>query len=158
MFATAEVSKLMPTDRKPQSVLLSHWATADENLAPESTANIHRQEHPRDRPMIDLVRHHDWRRFCALWLLIGVVSAIDVYLTLRFRDDLLYNEENRIGLYLMKLNGGDPSLFLSLKFLGTILSLGILVNVFLCRPKWGMLVAKCVAAFQVGLLMYLTLA
>lgn len=97
-------------------------------------------------------------RFLVLWVVIAAVSAFDVYVALRHEADLFYTERNLIGRYLLHLDGGRPSLFLSMKFLGSMLLLGILTNIYHCRPKLGLMIAIGVATFQLGMLAYFTLA
>jgi hypothetical protein len=100
-------------------------------------------------------RQRNWPKFLVLWQMIGMVSAYDAFLAMKHREDLLYLERNFLGKLLIVLHNGDPALFLGLKFLGTILALGILAHLYHTRPHWGLTVARVVATFQVGLLSYL---
>src|SRR5665213_745429 len=68
--------------------------------------------------------------FPVLWLLIGVISAVDTYLTVKFRDTLHLLESNPIANMLLDLDGGDASLLIGFKFLGSIIALGILAALY----------------------------
>lgn len=101
-----------------------------------------------------------WRQFFALWQIIGSISAYDAFLAMKYRAELagpLGTEKNWLGQWLLSFDGNDPALFLGAKFLGTVLVLGILTNLYLSRPHWGLAVARGVATFQMSLLAYLTL-
>ncbi len=93
--------------------------------------------------------------FPGLWLFIGLVSAFDTYLTIRFRDSLLDHEENPLARILLRLDHWEPSLLISAKFLGSLLALGILTALHLRDRRLGLTVAGGLAAFQLGLLWYL---
>lgn len=103
------------------------------------------------------MRIENWPQFFVLWQIIGCISAYDAFLAMKYRDELYYEEQNLLGRLLLLLNDGDPALFLGLKFVGTTMVLGILANIYHRRPQWGMVIAKGVAAFQIGLLAYLTI-
>lgn len=106
------------------------------------------------------VHIQNWPQFFVLWQIIGCVSAYDAFLAMKLRSELagpLGSEQNWMGQWLLTLDGGDPALFLGVKFLGTIMVLGILINLYHNRPQWGLLVARGVATFQMLLLAYLTL-
>lgn len=93
--------------------------------------------------------------FPGLWLLIGTVSAIDTYLTVKFREHLVFLESNPIANMLLWLDEGDPSLLIGFKFLGSIMALGILAALYLQNRRIGLMVSSGLACFQVGLLCYL---
>jgi len=93
--------------------------------------------------------------FPGLWLLIGLVSAIDTYLTVKFRESLVFMESNPIANFLLHLDQGDGSLLIGFKFLGSTLTLGILTALYLQNRRRGLMVSSGLACFQVGLLFYL---
>jgi hypothetical protein len=93
--------------------------------------------------------------FPGLWLLIGFISAIDTYLTVKFRESLVFHELNPIANLLLDLDAGDASLLIGLKFLGSIIALGILAALYLQNRRIGLMVSYGLASFQVGLLWYL---
>lgn len=95
--------------------------------------------------------------FPALWLFIGMVSSWDAYLTIKYREHICSLESNPVGRLLLRLDGGEPSLFIGAKFLGTILVLGLLVAFFRYNRRLGYLLTGSIAAFQFGLLCYLAL-
>jgi|GEM_PF-4674558 len=96
--------------------------------------------------------------FPGLWLLIGLVSAIDTYLTVKFRESLAYMESNPIANLLLDLDQGDGSLLIGFKFLGSTLTLGILTALYMQNRRRGLMVSSGIACFQVGLLYYLLVA
>jgi len=93
--------------------------------------------------------------FPGLWLLIGSVSAIDAYLTVKFQESLMFLESNPIAIILLQLDAGDPSILIGVKFLGSILALGILAALYLQNRRVGLMVSSGLACFQTGLLYYL---
>lgn len=99
-----------------------------------------------------------WPQFLVLWQIIGCVSAYDAFLAMKYREELFHEERNLLGRLLLSLNDGDPALFLGAKFMGTTMVLGILANLYHTRPRWGMVIATGVAAYQIALLAYLTCA
>lgn len=103
-------------------------------------------------------RCRSWPTFFVLWLVIGVVSAYDAFLAMKYRIDLPLMEQNLIGRALLELDGDGPAMFLGVKFVGTITVLGVLANLYHVRPQWAMTVAYGVSAFQIGLVMYLNWA
>jgi hypothetical protein len=102
-----------------------------------------------------------WRSSCrqllfpGLWLLIGLVSAFDAYLTVKFQDSLREHEQNPLARILLRLDGSEPSLLIGSKFLGSLIVLGILTALHLRNRRLGLTVAGGIACFQLGLLWYL---
>lgn len=93
--------------------------------------------------------------FPAMWLFIACVSTYDAYLISKYAESIWYMESNPLGRLLLHWEAGDPSLFIAVKFLGTILTLGLLTTVRQHNPRLGELVAACIATFQMALLLYL---
>jgi hypothetical protein len=96
--------------------------------------------------------------FPGLWLFIGMVSAFDTYLTVRFQEYLAYEEINPLARMLLQLNGWDASLLIGMKFLGSVVVLGVLTALHLTDRRFGLVIAAAIASFQLGLLGYLVLA
>lgn len=96
--------------------------------------------------------------FPLLWSFIGLVSMIDSYFAFRFRDLLRDLEENPAGRYLIELQNGQVSVFLRTKAAGTIAVLGILAAFYVYRHRWRVPIIGSVAAFQMGLLVYMTMS
>ena len=96
--------------------------------------------------------------FPALWLFIGLVSAIDTYVTIRFQEWLWHLETNPLARMLLRLDGWNPSLLIASKFFGSILVLGSLLVLHLQNRRVGLLVTAALASFQLWLLGYLALA
>jgi hypothetical protein len=95
--------------------------------------------------------------FPGLWLFIGLVSAFDTYLTVKFQDSLEIEELNPLARMLLQLDGWDPALFIGVKFLGSVMVLGILAALHLSDRRIGLVIATAIASFQLGLLGYLVL-
>jgi len=105
-------------------------------------------------------RTSSWGRnwFAVLWLFIGLVSLFDGFLVVRFSDAILDHEKNPVGLYLLALNDGSPSIFLRTKAAGTLVVLSVFAALYRYRPCWAVPVTRSVAFFQGSLLLYLLLA
>ena len=93
--------------------------------------------------------------FPSLWLLIGSISAIDTYLTVKFQEHLYFLETNPMANLLLDLDQGDASLLIGFKFFGSTIALGILAALYLQNRRLGLMVSSGLACFQVGLLWYL---
>jgi hypothetical protein len=96
--------------------------------------------------------------FASLWYVIGLVSSIDAYLTIKYQDSIGLLEVNPVGQWLLWIDGGDPSLFIGAKFLGTIIVLSVLWSVYRFNKNRGLTLAGMLGLFQIGLLCYLSFA
>jgi hypothetical protein len=108
--------------------------------------------------------------FVGLWLFVGLVSAYDGYLTVRYQHMLHSLEANPVGRWIMDLDDGRVfnkeygyvvenrrvATFLGLKFAGTVLSLGIMLVVHRYKARLGMLVSGIIAGLQGALAVYLS--
>ena len=116
-------------------------------------------ERPRDFiPALPEARTYSWAALVlgAMWLIIGLVGALDTYLTVRFRAVMYAVEENPVGRFLIRCDGGDVSLFVGVKVAGTILALGILGWVATnTRKSFAFAVMAPVALAQLTLVYYL---
>jgi hypothetical protein len=93
-----------------------------------------------------------------LWLFIGLVGALDTYLTVKYRAIMPQVEENPLGNLLMRLDGGDVSAFVGCKVAGTILALGMLAAIMRrARTTFAYAILVPVALAQLILLGYLLL-
>ncbi|MEZ6136960.1 MAG: hypothetical protein R3C53_18855 [Pirellulaceae bacterium] len=94
---------------------------------------------------------------------IGLVSAYDVFLTVKYYESLPTMELNPIGRWLMQLeNGPDCQLnqiagFVAAKFAGNFIVIGVIELLVTWRKSVATLVAIAMAIFQLGLL-YILLA
>lgn len=160
MFATMEAWKCCSRVLRAERLRPERDAAEVRGGAQESdNVSEDTQQFPVTRETAGLRTQH-WRQFFALWQIIGCISAYDAFLAMKHRRELvgpLGLEENWLGQWLLSLDGNDPALFLGVKFLGTVMVLGILTNLYLSRPQWGLAVARGVATFQMILLAYLTL-
>ena len=96
--------------------------------------------------------------FPALWLFIGLVSAIDTFLILRFRGVIWQLERNPIGRYLIALDDGNVTVFIRAKAAGTVVVMSVLVGLYVYRRHWSLPITGSIAAFQFTLLMYVALS
>ena len=106
--------------------------------------------------MIKLIAEED-RKFCfaAMWLAIGLISAIDLYWAVKNQHIMLENEENPIGRYLIRLDDGSVALFMGVKMAGTILALGLLVFLYHYKKLYAWLSIIFLTVAQFLLLYYL---
>ena len=90
-----------------------------------------------------------------MWLLIVFVSVHDGYLVLANRPVMTGVEQNPLGRWLLERSGGDIWLLLSLKSLGTVAVATFLLLLRSTHPRIAFVACAAIAAFQVGLLIYL---
>ena len=93
--------------------------------------------------------------FAGILLYVCAVSVYDGYLVLRTGDMIRDFELNPVGLLLIDCNGGDPSLFLVAKTVGTLMVIGLLSALNHRSQRLARPVAFTLAAFQSGLLIFL---
>jgi hypothetical protein len=93
--------------------------------------------------------------FAGILIYVCAISVYDGYLVLRTGDMIRDFELNPVGLLLIDCNGGDPSLFLVAKMLGTLLVIGLLSALNHRSQRLARPVAFTLAAFQSGLLIFL---
>ena len=159
MFATMEAWKCFSRVVRVERLWPGKDAAEVRGGAQESDKDSEHGQQFSSATEITGLRVQHRRQFFALWQVIGCVSAYDAFLAMKNRHELvgpLGMEENWLGQWLLSLDGDDPALFLGVKFLGTVMVLGILTNLYVSRPYWGLAVARGVAAFQMILLAYLT--
>ena len=95
-------------------------------------------------------------------LTIGIVSAYDIFLTIKYVDSLPMMELNPIGRWLMMLDADQSSCqlsqiaaFIASKFAGNFVVLCVIELLAAWNPKMSSAVALAVAAFQLLLLYFL---
>ncbi len=93
--------------------------------------------------------------FAGLLFYVGAISLYDGYLVVRTGDMIRDFELNPVGLLLIDCNGGDPSLFLIAKTIGTALVIVMLSALNRRSQRLARPVAFTVALFQSGLLIFL---
>ena len=93
--------------------------------------------------------------FAAMWLAIGLISAIDLYWAVKNQHIMIHNEENPIGRYLIGLDNGSVALFMGVKMAGTILALGFLIALYHYKRFYAWLSIIPLTAAQFLLLYYL---
>lgn len=100
--------------------------------------------------------------FLACKLIIGFVSAYDIFLTIKYVEFLPQMELNPIGRFLMHLDAGPNcelnqiACFVAAKFAGNFLTLAILEVVRNWHRIAATSIALSVAAVQVWLFLFLT--
>ncbi len=93
--------------------------------------------------------------FTAALLFVGGVSFYDGYLVVRTGDMIEDFEKNPVGLYLLKIDNGHPSVFLRVKAAGTILALTGLSFLHRRSKRIAAPIAFALSVFQTGLLIFL---
>jgi hypothetical protein len=93
--------------------------------------------------------------FYLMWLFIVFVSAHDGCLVLVNRPLMSSAEQNPFGHWLIRVWRHDIWLLLTLKAIGTVCVASILLLLYSLRPRLAWTVCAAVAAFQLGLLIYL---
>lgn len=94
-------------------------------------------------------------------LTIGIVSAYDIYLTVKYVDSLPTLELNPVGRWLMSLDTGPEcelqqvALFITAKFAGNFIALAIIELLCSWKLSIASAVAFCVALMQLMLLYFL---
>ena len=94
--------------------------------------------------------------FLAMWLFVGLVSAYDAWLAIKYWDYMMEMERNPLCQYLILVGDGDSTLFLRAKTSGTLAVLSVLVALYRNNRRLALPVAGAVSLFQFGLLLYLT--
>jgi hypothetical protein len=89
------------------------------------------------------------------WLVIGWISAIDVYWSIKVQHVLLSSELNPVGRWLIRQDGGSIALFMGLKCAGLVTVLGILVLLRFWRIQVAQKVIWTLFVLQVMLLWFL---
>lgn len=100
-----------------------------------------------------------WRLWFPLgWVLIAAVSIYDIWLTVRYREEMPLLEENPLGVWLIRLGSGDVNLFVQLKVAGTIVVMSVLLAMMLRESRLLAPVTGTLVSLQTSLLLYLTVA
>jgi hypothetical protein len=96
--------------------------------------------------------------YWSLWLLIMFVSVWDCFLTFIYREQMQVTELNPMGRALIHLNDGGVTYFLVAKIVGTLLVTSVLAALYDHYPRKAFAITTPIAAFQFGLLVFLTFA
>ena len=97
----------------------------------------------------------------AMW--IGLVSAYDIYLTIKYAESLLYLEQNPLARSILNLNSAEGmavehlARFIGLKCGGTVVSIGSLFILSFWRLHYANFAATGVALVQLGVLLFLSI-
>lgn len=84
-----------------------------------------------------------------------LVSAVDMYWSIKVGKVLAETEENPIGRALIQIDNGDSALFMSVKMVGTILVVLSAIFIYQRNRRIATVVSISLAIFQLGLLLYL---
>ena len=90
-------------------------------------------------------------------MFITCVSVYDVYWSFKTAAILPQMEENPLGRWLIQLDGGDISLFMTAKMVGTMFVILAIPGIYQFKRSWGMICCAAVAVFQCLLLVYFEL-
>lgn len=90
-----------------------------------------------------------------VWIIVGGVSALDMYLAIKFSESLNIMETNALGRWLMECDGGSVALFMSLKLAGTMFVLGTITVMHAWRIRLASFIGWAVAIYQMGLACFL---
>ena len=105
---------------------------------------------------------------CSPWtllvckLIIGSVSAYDIFLTIKYVDFLPWMELNPIGRWLMQLDSGPEchldqiACFVAAKFAGNFLTLAAIELLCCWKRSTASVVALAITVFQLMLFFFLT--
>lgn len=97
-------------------------------------------------------------RYALYWMMflfILIVSCVDLYLIVKYQDDMAYNEKNIVGTWLINLNKGSVAAFCAVKMFGTCLCLAILKKIWIHNKKWGWAIGCGLCLAQLALLWFL---
>ncbi|MEQ9411994.1 MAG: hypothetical protein RIK87_30060 [Fuerstiella sp.] len=100
------------------------------------------------------IRNH-W--FPILYCFIAAVSLYDAFLVVQFAGVIENLEENPAGRWLIALGGGEVGVFVRVKLAGTLVVMTVLATLYRLRSPRTMPVTASLAAYQTGLLSYLTM-
>ena len=95
--------------------------------------------------------------YTILWMIIALVSSIDIYWSVRLHETLSESELNPLGQIIMYADNKNVSLFMGFKTFGTFLVLGFLAIFYGIKRRmaWGVITG--VFLFQLWLLFFLTI-
>jgi hypothetical protein len=94
-------------------------------------------------------------------LVIGIVSAYDIHLTIKYANSLPSLELNPVGRWIMGLDQGPEcdlqqiASFITAKFVGNIITISVIGFLATWKPRIGSAVAVSVASLQLLLLYFL---
>ena len=85
---------------------------------------------------------------------IVLVSMVDLYYTIKLQRTILRDEQNPIGVWLINIDGGDVSLFMTVKMLMLWVVYCIVKTMYKRSKKWGLVVAGSLCLAQILLVLY----
>jgi len=154
MMRTKRVTGVRTNRRRYAPMPLNHRAIAKEVPSRMIQRALHIPSTPPQKPNNAIRFRYEVLALTAMCLVIGLVSAYDTFLLVRFQD--LIVEENPMGRWLMAADEGSVALFVGCKFAGTILVLATITFLYLFRSSMGLVVAAALSSGQLVLAWYLT--
>ncbi|MGH7135295.1 MAG: hypothetical protein ACREHD_06105 [Pirellulales bacterium] len=94
--------------------------------------------------------------FLLMWLFVGLVSAYDAWLVVKYWDTILLLERNPVCAYFIRLGDGRSDIFLRAKTSGTLTVLSVLAGLYRNNRRLAYAVTGALSGFQLVLLAYLT--
>ena len=104
-----------------------------------------------------VLRHRTILTFLLCCIAITAVSVHDAVLVVLHEEVISEFEQNPLGCWLIRLQGGEVWLFVWTKLVGTALVAAVLVKIYQHHSRLALTVAAPTAVFQLILLLYLSL-
>lgn len=107
------------------------------------------------------VRSLAWQRLLPFGLCVLFIASISVHdaILIILNDDVIDEvEQNPLGRWLLRMQGGDVWLFVLVKLAGTAFVCAALITLYQIHRRVALAVSSALAAFQFILLVYLLLA
>ena len=104
-----------------------------------------------------VLRHRTLLTFLLCCTAITAVSVHDAVLVVLHEEVISEFEQNPLGCWLIRLQGGEVWLFVCTKLAGTALAVAVLVRIYEHYSRLALTVAAPTAAFQLLLLLYLSI-
>ena len=108
---------------------------------------------------LDRTKSRYWQVYllATMIAIITAVSVYDVYWSFKTADILHATEQNPIGTWLINLDGGDISLFMTVKMVGTMMVILSIPALFNLNRRYGLVCAGGITIFQCLLMAYFEL-
>ena len=89
-----------------------------------------------------------------LFLWVWAVSMLDHYLTIKLSETIATAEKNPIGLYLLRLDEGNPALFMTIKMMCLWIIFLICLKLYQWKPRNCLAALICLSLAQLFLVFY----
>jgi hypothetical protein len=91
---------------------------------------------------------------CIMFLWIWLVSMVDHYFTIKLAATIETAERNPIGLWLLKIDGGSPALFMTIKMMCLWVIAIIIFRLYLWKPYSAVLSLLSLSLIQLFLVFF----